>query len=207
MKRSGWTLIEQLVLTFLITLMYVAGTFFGGFGVWSGVGAAFSVGLLGVYAIVLFYRWIGCRTERSLDAVREKYRDVYRVIAIPNASRNFALPKGAEIRVGDYGWEAGPSRTDGLIYLQGLTLDWRVVWHAGFHAEEIAKVGKKPNSQYDAWYPYWASPPPLPPCPFPVIERETMTLGRPYHSHYYSEQPTAYRPQEPEPPGSGSETV
>ncbi len=51
--------------------------------------------------------------------------------------------------MGDYGWEAQPLRKNNLIYLQGLTEEWLVVWLAGFRPDEIEYVGLKPLSQYD----------------------------------------------------------
>jgi len=175
----------------MVTWKSVAGTY----GTLSGIGTAFSAGSLSVITVVLFYRWMWRRDERGLQKARDQYQEIYRVITNPTDARVIVMPEGAEIRIGDYGWEAGPSRNDGLIYLQGLTLDWTVVWHAGLHPDEIEKVGTKPHSQYDSWHPYWADPPPLPPCPFPVVERETMTIGRPHHSHSYFVQPAAYRPR------------
>lgn len=208
MKRSGWTLIELLAGIFVITATTitwksVADTH----GPWWGIGAAFSAGSLSVIAVVLFYRWTWRLDERGLQKARDKYHDIYRVTTIPNDPRVIGMPEGAEIMVGDYGWEAGPSRNDGLIYLQGLTLDWTVVWHAGLHPHEVEKVATKPHSQYESWYPYWADPPPLPPCPFPVVERETMTIGRPHHSHSYFVQPDAYRPRRAASKGKDCETV
>jgi hypothetical protein len=105
-------------------------------------------------------------------------------VAIPLDAKNIIKPADAEIRVGDFGWEAAPIRNDGLIYLQGLTSGWRVVWHAGFRPEQVERVGPKPSSQYDYWAPYWAKPSP-PICPFPVQERETSDMGLPHFSNKY----------------------
>ena len=66
-------------------------------------------------------------------------------------NRIVAKPDGAEIRVGDYRWEAGPIHKDGLIYLQGLTVEWTVVGHAGFRRDQIEWKTEKPSSQYDHW--------------------------------------------------------
>lgn len=196
MKRSGWTLIELLAVIFVMAVTMVTWTSVADtYGRWWGFGAAFAAGSLSVVAVVLFYRWTWRLTERALQKARDKYRGICRVIAVPTDPKVIVMPEGAEIRVGDYGWEAGPPRSDGLIYLQGLTPDWTVVWHAGLHAEDVEKVGAKPFSQYDSWHPDWADPPPLPPCPFPVVERETMTIGRPHYSHSYSVQPGLYRPR------------
>ena len=112
---------------------------------------------------------------------------------LPSAQLSVIKPQGAEIRIGDYGWEAGPTRSDGLIYLQGLAPDWTVVWHTGFRPDEVERVAEKPTSQYDYWAPYWAKSPPPSPCPFPVADRETMTWGRPHHTHRYFQIPVLYR--------------
>jgi hypothetical protein len=195
-KRSGWTLIELLAVIFVITATMVTWQSVATtYGPWWGAGAAFCSGSLSIITVVLFYRWTWRRDERGLQMARDKYRDIYRIVALPAEPSVIVMPEGAEIRVGDFGWTAGPSRDDGLIYLQGLTLDWTVVWHAGLPPDGIEKCGTKPHSQYDSWHPFWADPPPLPPCPFPVIERETMTVGRPHHNHSYLVQPTVYHPR------------
>jgi len=207
-KRSAWTLIELLACIFMLTATMVTWKSVAAtHGAWWGIGAAFSAGSFSVITVVLFYRLMWRLDERGLQKARDKYRAIYRVIAIPTDPKVIVMPEGAEIRVGDYGWEAGPSRNDGLIYLQGLTQDWTVVWHAGLDADEIEKVATKPHSQFDSWYPYWADPPPLPPCPFPVVERKTMTIGRPHHSLSYFVQPAAYRPRRAVPKGNDGETV
>jgi len=196
-NRQGYTLIELLAAIFVMAVTMVTwGSVARTYGAGWGIGAALSAGSLSVATVIVFYRWMEQRNQRALQNVRDRYRNVYRVIALPADPRIIVMPEGAEIRVGDYGWEAGPSRNDGLIYLQGLTRDWTVVWHAGLRSDEIEKAGEKPNSQYDSWYPYWANPPALPPCPFPVVERETLTVGRPHPSHRYFVQPTAYSPQQ-----------
>jgi hypothetical protein len=194
-KRSGFTLIELLIPIFVITVTMVGWQLVARrYGPWWGIGAALSAGLLSVGAVIVFYRVMWRMDERGRQRARDSYRGIYRVIAVPTDPKHIVTLEGAEIRVGDYGWEAGPSRNDGLIYLQGLTRDWTVVWHAGLHPDEVEQVCTKPHSQYDSWHPYWADPPPLPACPFPVIERKTLTIGRPHHSHSYFVQPAVYRP-------------
>lgn len=196
MKRSGWTLFDLLAVAFVVHVtMLTWGAVARTYGTWWGIGAALSAGSLCVTAVVLFYYGMGALDERGLRKARDRYREIYRVTSVPAAPRVIIIPEGAEIRVGDYGWEAGPSRNDGRVYLQGLTRNWKVVWHAGLRPDEIEQVGTKPYSQYDAWYPDWADPPSLPACPFPVVERKTMTAGRPHHSHRYFVMPTAYRPR------------
>jgi prepilin-type N-terminal cleavage/methylation domain-containing protein len=195
-SRHGWTLIELLAVIFVIAVTTVIGSSVANArGPMSGIGAAFAVGTLCVISVILFYRWMWRSDQRGLQKAREDYREIYRVLTVPTAPKIVVVPEGAEIRIEDYGWEAGPTRNDGLIYLQGLTMDWTVVWHAGLRPDEVEKVATKPNSQYDSWHPFWADPPPLAPCPFPVVDRETVTIGRPHHSHRYFVQPTTYRPQ------------
>jgi membrane protein implicated in regulation of membrane protease activity len=192
--RRAWTLIELLALIFLIVVTAGVGKFVATkFGTWPGIGAGILAAVVSVIIVVLFYRWTWSRDRRRLEELREKYRTIYRVIAIPSDQKSIIKPEGAEIKIGDYGWEAGPIRKDGLIYLQGLTIQWTVVWHAGFRADQIEKVAIKPSSQYDYWVPYWVKPRPTPPCPFPVLERDTLTMGLPHHSHRYFVNPIQYR--------------
>jgi hypothetical protein len=193
LKRSGYTVFEVLALAFVLSAtlcLWRAVT--PVYGQRWGMLAAFGGGLLSVTLVVLLYRWSWRRDERLLQAARENYRKIYRVIAAPADPEIIGMADGAVIRVGDFGWEAGPARDDGLIYLQGLTLEWTVVWHAGLRPEEVESVTQKPHSQYDAWHPYWAPPPALPPCPFPIAERKTMTLGRPHFSNRYFVQQTEF---------------
>ena len=192
-RRSAYTLIELLAVTFIVevTLM-VEESVARKAGRWSGIGAGAITLIICVVAVVLFYRWTWRCDRKRLQELREKYRGIYRVLALPSDPRIVAKPDGAEIKIGDFGWEAGPANKEGLIYLQGLTAEWTVVWHAGFHPNQIQRVTEKTSSQYDYWVPYWAKSPPPPPCPFPVIERETLTIGRPHHSHRYFVRPSPY---------------
>ena len=150
-----------------------------------GVVAGILAAGVSIALVISFYYWMARMDKRQLQKLRDKYRTVYRVLALPTDPGSIVKPAGAEIKVGDYGWEDGPIRKDGLIHLQGLTLKWRVVWHAGFRPDQIEAVAPKPSSQYDYWVPYWAKVPPPPPCPFPVQERETPTMGLPHHSLRY----------------------
>jgi len=176
--REGYTLIELLAFMFMVAISAIVGESVATrYGTWAGIGAGFVAALTSVCLVALFYRWSWQRDRRRLQELRDKYRGVYRVLKLPSAQLSIIKPQGAEIRIGDYGWEAGPDRSDRLIYLQGLAPDWTVVWHIGFRPEEVERVAEKPTSQYDYWAPYWAKPPPPAPCPFPVTERETMTWG------------------------------
>jgi len=191
---AGYTLIELLAVMFMVAITAIVGhSVATRYGTWAGIGAGFIAALTSVYLVALFYRWTWQRDRRRLQQLREKYRGVYRVLKVPAAQLSIIKPQGAEIKIGDYGWEAGPDRGDGLIYLQGLAPDWTVVWHVGFRPDELERVADKLISQYDYWAPYWAKPPPPPPCPYPVAERETMTWGRPHLSHRYFQIPVLYR--------------
>jgi hypothetical protein len=193
-EHAAYTLIELLAVMFMVAITAIAGKSVAArYGTWAGVGAGFIAALSSVCLVALFYRWSWQRDRRRLEELKEKYRGIYRVIRLPSSDASIIKPQGAEAKIGDYGWEAGPDRSDGLIYLHGLAPDWTVVWHIGFRPEEVERVAEKPTSQYDYWAPYWTKSPPPPPCPFPVTERETMTWGRPHHSHRYFQIPALYR--------------
>jgi prepilin-type N-terminal cleavage/methylation domain-containing protein len=186
--RGAYTLIELLAVMFIIALATVAHEVVRPkYGQGLAVVAAALALLLGMLLVYLFYRWTWDRDKQRLAQLRETYRTIYRVNALPTDGNSIVKPAGAEIRIGDYGWDAQPNRRDGLIHLQGLTVRWQVVWHAGFRADQIEKVATKAASQYDYWVPYWAKTPPPPPCPFPVQERDTPTMGRPHQSGRYFE--------------------
>jgi hypothetical protein len=146
------------------------------FGFWPGIGAGVLALVPCVAVVVRTNRARWRRIAQRRQELREKYRLVYRVIALPTDPLIIKKPADAEIRVGDLGWEAAPLRDDGLVYLQGLTPQWRVVWHAGFRQDQIEKVASKPRSQYD-WDYGWVRN--APPCPFAVQERETTSMGLP----------------------------
>ena len=192
-RPSAYTLIELLAVMFVVAVTGLVEEFVAHrFGRWAGIGAGAVTLIICVMAAVLFYRWSWKRDRRRLQELREKYRGIYRVIALPSDQKIVAKSESAEIKIGDYGWEAGPVSKDGLIYLQGLTVEWTVVWHAGFRPDQIEWITEKPSSQYDYWVPYWAKSPPPPLCPYPVIERATLTMGRPHHSHRYFVIPSPY---------------
>ncbi|MHC4771003.1 MAG: type II secretion system protein [Planctomycetota bacterium] len=195
MKKKGYTLIELLAVIFIIAATMSAWkSVSSSYGLWWGIGAGILAGALSILLVILFYYWMGRIEERILTKLRNKYTAIYRVKTVPSDPKIIILPEGAEIRVGDIGWEAGPNRDDGLIYLQGLTSEWTVVWHAGFHPDEIEKVAKKPSSQYDVECPYGADLSSLPACPFTVVERKTMTAGLPRNAIYVYENPAEYHP-------------
>ncbi len=192
-RPTAYTLIELVAVMFVVAMTGLVEEFVAHrFGRWTGIGAGAVTLIICVMGVVLFYRWSWKLDRRRLQELREKYRGIYRVIALPSDQKIVARPDGAEIKIGDCGWEAGPVSKDGLIYLQGLTVEWALVWHAGFRRDQIEWITEKPSSQYDYWVPYWAKSPPPPPCPYPVIERATLTMGRPHHSHRYFVIPSPY---------------
>ena len=189
MKREkGYTLIELLAVIFIVAVTSVVyQSVAKQYGVGVGIGAGFITIMVCVFIVVQFYRWSWRKNARRLQELSEKYQTIYRVKDLPSDEKNIRKAADAEIKIGDYGWEAGPLGKDGLIYLQGLTPEWHVVWHAGFRPEQIEREATKPASQYDRWRPYWAKVPPPPPCPFPILARQTATMGLPHHSHRYFE--------------------
>jgi len=194
--RNAYTLIELLMVIFIVAFATVVyDVVRGKHGPWlAAVASGFAV-LVGILLVILFYRWTWSRDKKRLAQLRENYRNIYQVKELPADTKSIVKPAGAEIQIGDYGWDARPNRRDGLIHLQGLTTRWQVVWHAGFRPDQIEKVAVKPASQYDYWAPYWAKPPSPPPCPFPVRERDTPTMGLPHHSgHYFENFPSQHYP-------------
>jgi hypothetical protein len=132
------------------------------FGAWTGVAAGIAA-VIGFLAIMHFLGRISYR--RHQRKMREKYRRIFRVLDLPADEKSVIKPKGAEVRVGDYGWESGPIRKNDLIYLTGFDDRWRMIWWAGFRPDQIEHVGPKPLSQYDK---------PKTPCPFPVQPRQII---------------------------------
>jgi len=175
----GATFIELLALIFIISVTLSVGNAVSDkFGRLAGIGAGAVSAFVCVVAVILFYRVAGRRHAQQCREFREKYTRIYRVLAVPTDEAAIKKAQGAEIKAGDYGWEAAPLRDDGLIYLQGLNPQWRVVWYAGFRLDQIETVAAKPQSQYD-WNYAWVRNPP--PCPFPVQERlhPTINMGFP----------------------------
>jgi hypothetical protein len=152
------------------------------FGFWGRVltGILALAGFLFVLLRYLF-RLADFALARERDVARKKYRGIFRVIALPTEDPE-NIWQLQEIEVGDFGWESKPIWENGLIYLQGLTEDWGLVWRAGFRPEQIEFVGEKPVSQYD-WPDFeyegpkpstcyhWQYSKPKRPCPFPVPKK------------------------------------
>lgn len=177
-RQEAWTIFEMLAVVLMIFVPISLGQFAANrFGVLPGVGVGILSAILCAIVVVLFYRARGRQHENRRRELREKYRGVYRVIGLPADETNIKKPQGAEIKVGDFGWEAEPPKgKEGLIFLQGLTAKWQVVWYAGFRSDQIESAGPKPQSQYDWGYSWLRN---APPCPFPVQERATPSWGLP----------------------------
>src|SRR5258708_3211215 len=119
-RRSAYTLIELLAVMFVVAVTgIVEESMAHRFGRWPGIGAGVVTLIPCVIVVALVYRWSWRQDRRRLQELRKEYRGIYRVIALPDHQKIIAKPDGAEIRIGDYGWEAGPIHKDGLIYLQG----------------------------------------------------------------------------------------
>lgn len=89
----GYTLIELLAVMFVITAMGAVGKSVASrYGTGPGIGAGFLAFLASAMVVVLFYRWGWRSDRRRLQKLKEKYRAIYRVIALPTA----------EIKIGDY---------------------------------------------------------------------------------------------------------
>jgi hypothetical protein len=126
------------------------------------------------------FEWFDVQ-ERS--KLREKHRGIYRVLALPTKSQKPNNWCAEEITIGDYGWESKLLTKDGLIWLHGLSTEWKMAWRAGFKPEEVEFVCYKPISQYD-WKDFeydgpkpssiWTTAIPKQQCPF-TIQKPTTT--------------------------------
>src|SRR5216117_4602215 len=112
-RPKAYTLIELLAVMFVVAMTgLVEESVAHRFGRWTGIGAGAVTLIICVMGVVLFYRWSWKRDRRRLQELREKYRGIYRVIALPSDQKIVAKPDGAEIKIGDCGWEAGPVSKD-----------------------------------------------------------------------------------------------
>jgi hypothetical protein len=176
-KEKAVTLVELLAVMFIIFVPYLIGSMITkSYGKWTGISVWVLSEVVCVVFMLFLFRVQGRQLKQRKDELREKYKQIYRVLALPTDKNCIKKPEGSEIKIGDYGWEAVPLRDDGLIYLQGLNPQWYVVWYAGFRPDQIENVAVKPQSQYD-WNYTWIRNPPH--CPFPVQERKTATMGFP----------------------------
>src|SRR5215467_7080637 len=90
-RQSAYTLIELLAVTFIVAVTgIVEESVARKAGRWSGIGAGAITLIICVAAVVLFYRWSWRRDRRHLQELREKYRGIYRVLALPSDQKIFA---------------------------------------------------------------------------------------------------------------------
>jgi len=120
--QNAYTLIELLAVMFkvgFVTAVHEAVR------AKHGEGPALLASLLAVVVsallVVLFWDQTARSNKRRLTQLREQYHTIYQVKELPTAPKSIVKPAAAEIQIGDYGWDARPSRKDGLIHLQGLT--------------------------------------------------------------------------------------
>ncbi|HEY3853067.1 MAG TPA: hypothetical protein VGO67_01585 [Verrucomicrobiae bacterium] len=185
--KAAYTFIELLAGIFIVMLATVAfDSVNQRYGIVMGIVAATAGGAAGLGIVALLYRRAWKRKKAQLEKLRADYQRIYKVLKVSDEDQSNIMLEGAEIRAGDYGWEAPPLEKNGLIYLHGLTPEWRTVWHAGFSADQIEYIGQKPSSQYDHWVPYWVKTSQAP-CPFPIQARLTPSMGIPHHSGRYFE--------------------
>src|ERR1041385_789145 len=119
--QSAYTLIELLAVMLIVAVTgIVEESVTRKVGRWTWIGAGAVTLIICVIGVGLFYRWSWKRDRKRLQELQEKYRRIFRVLALPSDQKIVAKPDGAEIRIGDYGWEAGPTSKDGLIYLQEI---------------------------------------------------------------------------------------
>lgn len=181
-RRHGFTLIELLAMIIIVAAVSSTWTIVRGkYGIGMGLAAALAVTLLCASLIVVFYHFSGKRFAVEFKDLSEKYATIYRVLSPPDGSAPVLKAEGADIRAGDYGWDAEPIQNDGLIYLHGLSADWLVLWYAGFRPEQIERVGPKPRIQYYLPYAWMGAGSDAHPCPFPASATvpKMATLGHP----------------------------
>jgi len=117
--QKGYTLIELLAVMFIVAFVTAVHE---AVRAKHGQGSALVASLLAVFVgallVILFCRWTWSRNKRRLSQLRENYRSIYQVKELPSETKSIVKPAGAEIQIGDFGWDARPSRRDGLIHLQ-----------------------------------------------------------------------------------------
>src|SRR5579862_5451506 len=85
-------------------------------GTWAGIGLGISSGAA-VVGVFILLRWANQHyyVQPRRRQLRDRYRYIYKVIALPGNLIDVRKPIGAELVVGDYGWEAPPLKKDGLL--------------------------------------------------------------------------------------------
>jgi hypothetical protein len=136
-----------------------------------GVFAGIVIGILASIGFIYLTKFLGnVGHRRHCRKMAEKYTRIFRVLNLLADEKSVIKPKNSKIKVGDFGWESGPIRKNGLIYLKGFDEKWKMVWWAGFQLDQLEIVGPKPFSQYDIHLPDKQELRKTP-CPFPVQPR------------------------------------
>ncbi len=180
--RRGYTFIELLAMIVIVAAVSSTWTIVRArYGIVMGFLTSLVVTIACACVVVAFYRVSGRRFQIEYKALSEKYSSVYRVLSPPSDNAPVLKADGADIHVGDYGWDAEPLHNDGLIYLHGLSSDWLVLWYAGFRPDQIEKIGPKPRIQYYLPYAWMGAGSQAQPCPFTASAKvpKMATLGHP----------------------------
>src|ERR1041385_6779185 len=91
--RSAYTLIELLAVVFMVAVTaIVEESVARRFGRWSGIGAGALTLIICVVGVALFYGWTWKRDQDRLHGLREKYRGIYRVLALASNQKIVAKP-------------------------------------------------------------------------------------------------------------------
>jgi len=176
---SGYSCVELILGVLTISASFFAWSLIvGRFGALPAIAGVISTLIVCTLISITFVIWLGGINARERQRLDDQFRLVYRVIevseSLPSVKR-----EGVEIKSGDFGWEAEPIFQDGLTYLHGLSKEWKVVWYAGFHRDQIELVAVKPRSQYFL-PPSWTCAGVTPPvCPYAVAHDTNITLGFP----------------------------
>lgn len=184
MTRNGWILllVHLSIPACAILAVWVLDALDERFGVWARTPGGLVI--LAAFAVYLRYLWrlFDRMQRRARERARSEYTGIYRVVGALADTSGLGWREGLQVRTGDYGWEAQPPGRNGLLYLEGLTEDWGVLWYAGFEPWQVEYVCPKPVSQYD-WEDFeyagpkararyhWGHCKPLSPCPYPVPRR------------------------------------
>jgi hypothetical protein len=192
-QRRGVSALDFLAFLFLTTVPLIPATMVTAhYGIECGFWAGYLANLACWVVIIALSAWGSIGADKRLRVLSEKYPSIYRIQETPPDTSRFLMAEGAMMEIGDYGWEAEPLHDDGLIYLQGLTEKWGVVWYAGFRTDQIEKVGRKPRTQYFLPVSWYVLGPDAFPCPFPVQARVTADMGMPAEAQW-SRKPDVLR--------------
>src|SRR5580692_1282315 len=93
-RENAYTLIELLMVIFIVALATVAyETVRTKHGPWPAAAASAMAILAGVLLVIFFYRWSWNRDKRQLTELRDKYRTIYQVKALPTDAGSVVKPE------------------------------------------------------------------------------------------------------------------